>query len=235
MRLLAFAVMLSVYCLMRQSAHAAPGVGAAAPGAPAVPRGSPRPRPAPGSAAAAAPHTDRFRVDASVAGVIRRDLREIGKALFQYVELPNAFRIRGAAQVEHREKKKVYRFQLDMTFRLEGRRLTVLAESNRFSEDSAEIRKRVERVAPFFHLLRTLPIPPEADDQTRSFLAKHGYFVVRYSRSEAGIEAVLLQDDELVGRFRLARTPAGTELDRVEIPATENVMVLFTRKASEEL
>ena len=177
------------------------------------------------------PHTDHFRVDAAVGGVVRRDLREIGKAVIQYVDLPGAFRMRGAAQVEHREKKKTYRFQLDMTFRAQGRRLEVVDNKSRFSEDSKDIREKVERVVPFFYLLRTLPVPAEAEEPSRTWLARHGYFVLRYQRREEWVEATLHQDDELVGRFRLGSKPGrSNDLDRIEIPAAQNVMVLFTRR-----
>lgn len=177
------------------------------------------------SAATAPNLPDRYRVDAAVGGVVRRDLREIGAAQLSYSE---PFRVRGAAQVEHREKKKVYRFNLDMAFKLEGRRLRVLDNKSRFSADSAELRDKVERVVPFLYLLRTLPVPTEAEEPTRTYLAKHGYFVLRYARRERWIEATLHQDDELVGTFRLARgTP--NSLDYIEIPATQNVTVRFSR------
>ena len=198
--------------------------------------GAPAPRPAPHPAASVAepvapPHTDRFDVSASVGGVERSNLRDIGKATLQYVELPKAFRMRGVAQVEHREKHNVYRFQLDMTFRLEGRRLEVVENRNRFPGDAAEVRDKVERAVPFLYLLRALPVPPEADEQSRSYLAKHGYFVVRYARRETNVEAALYRDDELVGKFWLAPHPgAANDLDRIEIPASESVMVVFKRK-----
>src|SRR5579872_2942239 len=81
---------------------------------------------------AAAPAIDRFNVDAAVGGVVRRDLREIGKAALQYVALPNAFRLRGNARVENREKHKIYRFSVDMTFRAGPRRLEVLEDKSVF-------------------------------------------------------------------------------------------------------
>src|SRR5258708_5108503 len=81
--------------------------------------------PAPGPVMAP---TDRFQVDAAVGGVVRRDLRQIGKAALQYVPLPGAFRMRGNAYVENHQKRKVYRFQVDMTFRTAGRKLEVVED-----------------------------------------------------------------------------------------------------------
>lgn len=181
-------------------------------------------------APAAPTSPDRYRVDAAVGGVARRDLREIGHAQLQYSE---PFRVQGSAQVEHREKKKHYRFALDMRFALQGRRLEVLENKSRFSADAAELRDHVERVVPFFYLLRTLPVPAEADEPTRSYLARHGYFVIRYARRERWIEATLHKDDELVGTFRLKRgTP--NVIERIEIPAREHVTILFTKSTDRE-
>lgn len=171
-------------------------------------------------------------VDASVGGVVRRDLRELGKAALQYLPLEaGRFRLRGAADVEHREKKKRYRFQLDMTVQVAGHHLTVLENRNRFDGDAAGIRERVERVVPFLYLARMLPVPAPAEEPARTWLARHGLFVMRYLRREALVEASLYQDDALVARFELEpRGLAPPRLDRIAIPASEHVMVRFTRQ-----
>lgn len=183
-------------------------------------------------AAAPPPVTDKFLVDASVGGVVRRDLREIGKAALQYVPLDaQRFRMRGAAEVVHREKKKLYKFQVDMSFQLAGRRLAVLDNKSVFAGDAAELREKVERVVPFVYLARTLPVPGPAEEPSRTWLAKHGYFVMRYARRERGVEATLHQDDELVARFQLTERPGrAPDLEKIAIPAAESVMVEFTRK-----
>lgn len=177
------------------------------------------------------PVTDRFHVDAAVAGVVRRDLRDIGKAALQYVPLgEKRFRLKGAADVEHREKKKRYRFQLDMTVELAGHRLHVAENLNRFDGDSAEVRERVERVVPFLYLVRMLPVPGPTEEPARTWLARHGLFVMRYARREAFVEASLYQDDELVARFEVTPRGAGApHLERIAIPAAKQVTVRFTR------
>jgi hypothetical protein len=182
--------------------------------------------------AAAPPLTDRFIVDASVGGVVRRDLREIGKAALQYVPLDaQRFRMRGAAEVVHREKRKLYKFQLDMSFQLAGRRLAVTENKSVFAGDAAELRDKVERVVPFLYLARTLPVPGPAEEPVRTWLAKHGYFVMRYARRERGVEATLHQDDALVARLQLTERPGrAPDLEKIAIPAAESVMVEFTRK-----
>jgi hypothetical protein len=184
----------------------------------------------PSYGASAAP-VDHFLVDAAVGGVVRRDLRDIGKAALQYVPLKDAFRLRGSAQVRNPDKKKDYRFQLDMTFRTSGRKLEVVEDRSTFAGDAAEVRDRVQRVVPFIYLVRTLPVPGDLDEPSRTWLARHGYFVLRYARRETFVEATLHQDDQLVGKFRLVPHPgAPNDVDRIEIPAAENVTVLFTRK-----
>jgi hypothetical protein len=182
------------------------------------------------SMAETAPVTDRFHVDAAVAGVVRRDLRDIGKAALQYVPLGDKrFRLKGAADVVHSRKRKHYRFQLDMTVELAGHRLRVAENLSRFDGDAAEVREQVERVVPFLYLVRMLPPPGPTDEPSRTWLARHGLFVLRYERRETLVEASLHQDDALVARFEI--TPRGSAaplLERVSIPTTEQVTVRFT-------
>jgi hypothetical protein len=203
----------------------------------AQPVGAPRLRAARGArgaeaGAAGLVQTERYRVSASVGGVARGNLRDIGRAVVRHVSLPGGrFRVTGGAQVENRDRRKLYRFSVDMTFGAQGRRLTVVESRNRFNPAGEEIRVQVERAVPFLSLLRTLPIPLPAEEPARSFLAPHGYFVLRYARTEARAEVSLHCDDELVGRFVLIprAAPEAHVIERITIEARGGVTVTLSR------
>jgi hypothetical protein len=180
---------------------------------------------------ARAPEIERFVVEAAVGGVVRSNLRDLGRAIVEHSppgERP--MRIRARAQVRDPEKNKLYRFAIDMAYGLALRRLTVIESRNRFNTDAAQFRINVERVAPFVHLVRILPVPGPADEPSRTFIAPHGYFVLRYRRTESGVEASLHQDDELVARFGLSeRSNRPCEIEWFTIPSTAEVTISFRR------
>jgi hypothetical protein len=183
------------------------------------------------SPAATRGYLDKFLVDASVAGNLRPDLRELGRGAVQYVPLGDAgFRLRAAGHVEHRQKHTVYKFKIDMSFALVGRKLTVTANGNTFNEPAAEFRNKIERIVPFIYLVKFLPIPGPLDEPSRTYLSKTGYFVLRYKRLDSGTEVSLHQDDELVARFSLGAEKATPhDLNKIAIPALPEVMLNFNR------
>ncbi|MBI4860657.1 MAG: hypothetical protein HY815_10410 [Candidatus Riflebacteria bacterium] len=174
---------------------------------------------------------DRFRIDAEVNGVARSNLRELGKAAVRSEQLADRFRITAQAQVNHPEKKRLYKFAIDMTCSLTSRKLTVLEAANRFNAAAREVKDPVERVLPFMYVVKFLPVPGPAEEPARTFLARHGYFMLRYARLEGRVEVSLYHDDSLVGRFYLregGRAPY--DVDQIKILATPQVVVSFRRE-----
>lgn len=171
-------------------------------------------------------------VDAAVGSHVRSDLRDIGKSWMESQTLPGGrFRVRGAAAVEHREKRRHYKFTLDMTFKRTGRRFVVEADASRFQGHSEDLADEVRRVVPFIYLVRTLAAPGPNDEPSVSFLAPHGYFVMRYGVTQRDVEVGLYQDDKAVARFYLPRDDLGppNALARMVIPANDDVNIHFRR------
>lgn len=187
--------------------------------------------------AAPRPQTERFLVNAAVSGVVRSNLKDLGRASVQCLELPNhKFRVRAGGSVSNPEKKKAYKFAVDMTFSLAGRRFSIVSSGNRYNADAQEFRDRVERVVPFLHLVKSLPVPSTADEPSRSFLAPHGYFVLRYRRTERQVEVSLHQDDSLVARFFLSDGFGRPNiLEKFLIPANPEVTINFYRNTEQGL
>jgi hypothetical protein len=185
----------------------------------------------PASPAASRGYLDKFLVDASVAGNIRPDLRELGRSAVQYLPLSETdFRLRAAGLVEHRQKKTVYKFKIDMSFALQGRKLTVTANANSFNKAADEFRNKIERIVPFIYLVKFLPVPGPLDEPSRTYQSRTGYFVLRYKRIDLGVEVSLHQDDELVARFTLGgETARPHDLNKIAIPAMPEVMLNFNR------
>lgn len=141
-------------------------------------------------------------VQAFVAQYEGRSLGE-GKLILTPLE-KSSFEVKATGEIRHpHETNKVYKFSLQMHFKLEGRRISILRNVSRYNREAAEHRTAIEQLVPFLFLVAMTDPPDLVDPTERTYLAPNGYYVLRFLPTRHQIEGILHCDDVRLARFFL--------------------------------
>jgi hypothetical protein len=172
-------------------------------------------------------NTESYTIDAQYRGGISIEFPRIGDTTLSFFERTDgAVHSTGRALARHpRDKNKVYEITLDLLFRLDGNRVTILRSGSTSNATGDSLRERIEKILPFLHLARKLP--PGEKMGPRWYFTKHGAYEVSAEQIGGTREVLLQQGPREVGKFFLD----GARLARFRIPTKDNIVLDFNSSA----
>jgi hypothetical protein len=172
---------------------------------------------------------DEFTVNAQYRGAIKKSFKDVGDGKIEYMKTgEDTFRIRVTGLITNPDSREKYDLDLDMSFDLDGSRVEVSENRNRFDDRTEWSRKRIERTLPFLYLVRAR-LPDGRRATTREYFYKGRLCTIRYGQTERNLEASIYDRDELVGKVFLNRASKGSfaQMEKFRVPAQDDVMVSF--------
>lgn len=141
-----------------------------------------------------------FTVNAQYRGLIKKSFPDIGGGrLTDTGKAAGEFRISGRADVTHpTEKGREYHMELDMSFSLEGGRLREMKNGSSCNKGAEQALRTTEKILPFVHVAKWA----SADKgEQLSYHTSGGSFTLKFGRTKRNLEATLLEDGQMVGKF----------------------------------
>lgn len=177
------------------------------------------------SAGAASAQVLQFHVDAQYRGIVKKAFNSIGTTKLKVTPSANgAFAVAGVGRVVHpKDKAKVYEFNVDMAFQMQGDRVQYVREKNTCNHGGEGLEAGVAKLMPFLHLVASLP--PSAT--SRTVTTPHGTYTLHQAQTPKNTEVTVEEGGSLVGKFFLAKDGGALALERFRIPAGDNVVLNF--------
>lgn len=172
---------------------------------------------------------DEFTVNAQYRGAIKKSFKDVGGGKIEYMTTgKDDFRVRVTGLITNPDTNEKYELDLDMTFSLDGSKVNVSENRNRFDESTEWTRARIERTLPFLYLVRAY-VPDGRRGMTREYFYKGRVCTIRYGQTERNLEASVYDRDELIGKVFLKRSGKGplAHMEKFRVPAPDDVMVSF--------